>query len=38
MMLRVTYRGITYTLRSEAAIIALCTWLAVQDADERIAA
>jgi hypothetical protein len=30
-----TYRGATYRIRSEGALIALLTWLQLQDADER---
>jgi hypothetical protein len=36
--MNVTYRGQTYSLQSEAAIIALCLWLAVQEHDARLAA
>lgn len=37
-MLNLTYKSITYTLRSEAALIALICWLQVQEADAKVAA
>jgi hypothetical protein len=38
-MMNVTYRDQTYTVHSEAALIALVSWLRIQDADAaRIAA
>lgn len=37
-MMNLTYKGHTYSLHSETAVLALVCWLLVQDADERIAA
>jgi hypothetical protein len=37
-MLNLTYSGITYTVKSEAALVALITWLQLRNADDRAAA
>ena len=36
-MLRVTHKGITYTVYSETALVLLCAWLQVQDVDAQAA-
>jgi hypothetical protein len=37
-MLNLTHKSVTYTAKSEAALVALIAWLTLRDVDERVAA
>jgi hypothetical protein len=37
-MLNLTYYGVTYEAKSEAALVALIAWLTLREVDERMAA
>jgi hypothetical protein len=36
-MMRLTYKGTTYTVRTEPELLALLTWLTLRDAGDRAA-
>lgn len=38
IMMNLTYRGVTYRVKSEACLLALVAYLQARDADEQIAA